>query len=253
MRTTLCATCAAVLLITVNGFSRADDQADVRKVVDKAIKAHGGEQNLAKYKASSFKMKGKYYGMGEGIDYTAQFAAQLPKQIRFQIDLEVQGMQVQLLQIVNGDKGWIKLMDNTMDMDEDTLKEAKESLYSNEVERLVPLIRDKGFKLAPLGESKVGDKAVVGIRVSREGHRDINLFFDKASGLTLKTERVIKDPMAGGKEVTETSLYSDYKAVDGVQYAAKTLIQRDGQKYVEGETTNFKPAEKLDESMFAKP
>ena len=40
-------------------------------MIEKAIKAMGGEENLAKGKAFTFTMKGKLYGMGDGIDYTA--------------------------------------------------------------------------------------------------------------------------------------------------------------------------------------
>jgi hypothetical protein len=240
------------LLLVAAGLCRADDQADLRKVIDKAIKAHGGEANLTKFKASTFKMKGKFYGMGDGIEFMGQWAIQLPKQISVQINFEVQGMQFKFAQVVNGDKGWTHLMDETKGMDDDELKEAKEGLYASQVERLVPLSQ-KGFKLAPLGDAKVDGKAAVGVRVSHEGHRDISLFFDKESGLLLKSERVVKDQMAGGKEVTETAVYSEYKAVDGLQHPYKIIIQRDGNKYVEAETTEFKPAEKLDEDMFAKP
>ena len=57
-----CVCVAVVLAVATAGAARADDQADLRKVIDKAIKASGGEEKLAKFKAETFKMKGKFYG-----------------------------------------------------------------------------------------------------------------------------------------------------------------------------------------------
>jgi hypothetical protein len=42
-------------------------------------------------------------------------------------------------------------------------------------------------------------------------------------------------------------------ALLGVQLANKVTVERAGKKYIEAETTDFKPAEKLDDSLFAKP
>ena len=93
---------------------------------------------------------------------------------------------------------------------------SKEASYARWAGSLVPLL-NKGFQLASLGEIKVDGKLAIGVRVSHKGHRDINLFFDKDKGLLVKSEMTVKDPMAGGKEVTQETLYSDYKEVSGVK------------------------------------
>ena len=61
---------AAALVVLTAGAARAEEKADSKAVIEKAIKAAGGEEKLAKFKAATFKMKGKWYGMGDGIDYT---------------------------------------------------------------------------------------------------------------------------------------------------------------------------------------
>jgi hypothetical protein len=53
--------------------------------------------------------------------------------------------------------------------------------------------------------------------------------------------------------VFSSLFYSDFKEVEGVLQAMKVVIKRDGKDYVEGETTDLKLAEKLDDSVFAKP
>jgi outer membrane lipoprotein-sorting protein len=243
---------AVALAVAATGPARADEKADTRAVIEKAIKARGGEEKLAKMEAVTFKAKGKFYGMGEGIDYTGEWAVQPPDKTRFQLEFEANGMKFTFLWIFDGKKGWMKIADQTMEMDEEAIAEAKEETYAGRVETLVPLIKDKGFELSPLGEVKVGDQAAVGVRVSHKGHRDINLYFDKATGLPLKSERTVKDQMAG-KERTQETLFSDFKEVGGVKHPMKLVIKRDGEKYVDTEISDLETKEKIDDSMFTKP
>ena len=50
---------------------------------------------------------------------------------------------------------------------------------------MVKLVKDKGYELALIGEVKVEDKPAIGVRVSVKGQKDINLFFDKQSGVRI--------------------------------------------------------------------
>ena len=155
--------------------------------------------------------------------------------------------------MVNGDKVWAKTGGEATAIDnKDQIAEAKEECYVGWVSSLLPL-KDKAFQLSPLGEVKVDGKPAVGVRVSHKGHRDINLFFDKESGLLVKRESVIKDFMADGKEVTQETLFSNYKEVKGAKFPMKVVLNRDGKKYVESEMTEIEPKEKIDDAVFAKP
>jgi hypothetical protein len=84
MRKTLYWT-AVVLALAAVGAARADDQAATRAIIEKAIQARGGEEKLAPMKAVTFKSKGKFYGMGDGTDYTGEWAIRPPDKVRFQI------------------------------------------------------------------------------------------------------------------------------------------------------------------------
>jgi hypothetical protein len=242
---------AAVLAAA--GAARADEKADARAVIARAIKAVGGKEKLAGQKAVTFKAKGKYYGMGEAIDYTSEYAIQPPDKIRFQMAFEVNGMKFAMHYVFDGKKGWLKFNDQTTALDRDGVAEAREEMYAGGVETLAALVKGKGFELSPVGEVKVGEHEAVGIRVSHKGHRDINLFFDKKTGLLLKSERTIKDQQMGGKERTQETLFSDYKEVDGVKQAMKYAIRRDGKKYADSEFSDFETKDKIEDSEFAKP
>ncbi len=151
----------------------------------------------------------------------------------------------------NGDKGWINMMGNTDEMSQDQLAAEREDLYAAWVATLEPL-KDAAFKLAPLGEIKVGDRPAVGVKVSHKDHKDVSLYFDKDKGLLLKVQRRTKDSMTG-QEVDQETFYSDYKEDDGVQRSRKQKTKRDGNDFLEIEITESKRVERLDESTFAKP
>jgi hypothetical protein len=242
-----------VLALATAGAARADEPAATRAIIEKAIQARGGEDKLAQMKAMTFKSKGKFYTMGEGADYTGEWAIQPPDKVRVQLEAEPGGMKFTFLFVFDGKQGWMKINDTTIDLDEDALTEAKEDIHAGRVETLVPLLKDKRFELSPLADAKVDGHPVVGVRVAHNGHRDIKLYFDKKIGLLLKNERMIKDQTFGGQERTQETLHSDYKDVKGVKQPLKLLIKRDGDKHLEGVITDFQMKDKLDDAVFAKP
>ncbi len=224
-----------------------------RAIVDKAIKAHGGEANMTKYPAILTKGKGLFYGMGEGIAYTGQWAYQGTTQSSSTIEVNVAGMTFKFMAVVNGDKGWKKQNDEeATEMPKDEIAEEKEKFFTRQVTLLYPL-KDKSYELSLIGEAKVGEKPALGVRVSKKGHRDVNLYFDKQSGMLAKAEYSAKDFQAGGEDFTQTVIYQQYKAVKGVQLATKILIQKDGKRFIEGEMTEQQPMEKLDNALFQRP
>jgi outer membrane lipoprotein-sorting protein len=233
---------ALVVGLSFAGVLRADEP---REIVDKAIKATGGEEKLAKFKAQTWSAKGKYYGMGEGQDYTADYAVQFPDKFKF----TVQGI---FTIVYDGSKGWRKMGEDTTEMTAEQLAEQKEGMHAGYLATLLPL-RDKAYTLTPLGEAKVGDRAAVGIKVSSKGRRDINLYFDKETNLLIKSEMTTKAEEQGGKEVSQEELYSDHQDVEGVKIPMKMTINRDGKKFVEAESSNVKLVEKLDDNVFSKP
>jgi hypothetical protein len=237
-----------VALLCGSASTRADGAADAKALLEKAIKAHGGSDNLGKVKAVNLVVKGKFYGMGEGIDYTLNIALQKPFQQRF----TVEGQGFKFSQIINKDKGWTALGDNVTELDKEAVQEAKEGLHADSISDLWPASL-KDAKLDSVGEVKVNDKPALGVRVEVKGYRDVTLYFDKETHLLVKRERRGKDVQNGGGEFGEETFYSDFKEVGGVKIPHKMTIKRDGKQYVEGELTEFKPADKIDEKQFAKP
>jgi hypothetical protein len=244
MRSYLGIPLTGVLAIILASPLRADDAA--KATVDKAVKAIGGMQKLDKLKAVTTKDKGTYYGMGDGIPYTANYSTQWPDRFR----VEIEGY---IIIVLDGDKGWTQMNGETKEMDKEELARHQEDLFANWVTNLKPL-QDKAFILAPLGEIKVDGKPAVGVKVSHKDHKDISLYFDKDTGLLVKTERRVQTgPEQGNMEVNQETFFSDYKDVDGLKIPMKAVIKRDGKQFVEAEHIEVKLVDKLDGKVFAKP
>jgi len=247
MRHLLGLSAAGVFALVFTSASRADDAEQARAIVHKAIKAMGGEEKLAKFKTHTWKSKGIFYGMGDGVPYIAIYAISWPDKFRF----EVEGGF--MIYVLDGDKGWVQAMGGEAhEFTKEEMAVQKENHYGSWVTTLIPL-KDKAFTLTLLGESKVADKPAVGVKVSHKDRPDVKLYFDKESGLLVKSENKIKVMEEGNKEVTQETLYDNHQQIEGAWIAMKITQFRDGKKFVEGENFDLKSVDKLDEKLLSKP
>src|SRR5262249_10333111 len=156
-------------------------------------------------------------------------AAQGPDQQKLVIEAEVDGQKFRLVHVLNRDKCWNQLNDDTEELGAEELAEAKEEAYGEWVATLVPL-KDKAFSLAPWGEVQGDGRAGEGVKAARKGHGGVNLYYDKETGLLVKTEARVKAD--DGKEVTEETFLSVYQEVQGTKQGMKLPVQRDGKPYL---------------------
>ena len=225
-------------------------QDEVKAILERAIKAHGGADKLEKLKAFQVKAKGRLDVLG-GLEFEQESSVQTPDKIKEVVRLEVDGQKLTVTTVYNGTKGWINVNGTTMDMDEKVQAAIKDALYMMSFAGLRGL-KDKEFETAALGEMKVNGRPALGVKVSKKGKKDINLYFDKETGLLAKLEYQATDPMSG-QEVAEERFITEYQDSDGLKMAKKVVVQRDGKKYLEAEVTEAKGLEKIDDSEFAKP
>jgi hypothetical protein len=236
--------------LVLGGSGRAQED-EARALVAKAIKAHGGDKALAALTAVQMKAKGKIQIMGMEIPFTAEIFSQHPDKLKAVIDINVNNMNFQVIQVVNGKKGWESLGGMTKEMDAQQLTEAIEMMHVERVASLVPL-KDKSYKLSPLGEMKVEGRDAVGLQVTKQGARDVNLFFDKENHMLLKAEYRALDP--NKQEVTQEKIFSEYKALpSGAKVPMKMVLNNDGKRYIDIEVTDATAVERHEDSVFAKP
>ncbi len=238
------------LAVAVN-LAQADDQ-DVKAVVEKGLKALGGEEKLAKIEAYSWQSKGKISFNDNDNEITLKGTAQGLDHYRGEFEGDFDGNKIQGITVVNGGKGWRKFNDNLMELDADALASEKRNVYMNVVATtLMPLNKGKGFKAESAGEEKVGDKPAIVLKVTGPDGKDFRLFFDKESGLPVKSEATVTG--FDGGEVRQESIYRDYKDFHGIKKATKIEINRDGKKFIQQEITAFKVEDKVDAETFAEP
>ena len=242
MRKTLVVPVLAGLLVGACGERPPDKRTAALGIVARAICAAGGEHTLARYGARTWREKAIFHGADADEPYEASYSAEWPDKLRVEIG--------DFTLVVNGDKGWVKTQGKTREMTPGELEEHSEGTYSTWVLSLVPL-RNTEFELSVLGEAQVSGRPTDGIKVSRQGHFDVSLYFDRGTGLLAMSKTRFKEARSG-KEVSQETILGGYKDVSGVKSPTKVSIKRDGKLAVEA-NIELTYVESLDGRVFAKP
>jgi hypothetical protein len=187
----------------------------------------------------------------DGADFAMEESWQHPDKVRREINLTEGGKTSMVIHVFNGERGWVCSNGATREISHGEKLQLNEAMHCGAAQVLDSLC-ERGYKLKALGESKVGDKAALGLKVVCEGRRDVSLFFDKRTGLLLKSERKTKIVL-GGMDVTYETFFEDYKEVNGIQQPHRFTIYGDGKKCLECEITEVVMPEKFDEKTFEKP
>jgi hypothetical protein len=250
MRRILNMALASVLLSGLSGLTLADE-VDPKAVLDKGIKALGGEEKLGKSGCYTVKAKGTLTFNGNNNEFKTQGTVQGLDHYRSEFEGEFNGDAIKVVTVVNGDKGWRKFGDNMMELEGDGIANEKRTIYLAVLPTTLVPLKGKDFKLEAAGEEKVDDKSAVAIKVTGPDGKDFKLFFDKESGLPVKlVARVIG---FGGDEFTQETTYTNYKEFDGAKKATKLSSKRDGEKFIEQEVTDFKLIDTVPADTFSEP
>jgi hypothetical protein len=250
MKRFLRAALAIVFVSASASLVRADDK-DPNAILDKGIKAIGGEEKLKKVGAISWKSKVAITFNGNSNELNSHVTAQGIDHYRSEIEGEFGGNPFKGVTVLNGEKGWRKFGDNKMDIDGDAVANEKRQVYLQVIPILLLPVKGKGFKLEGVAEEKVGDKPAAGIKATGPDGKDFTLYFDKESGLPVKL--VAKVVGRQGEEYTQEIIYKDYKEFDGIKKATKAEGKRDGEDFIKSEVTEFKVLEKVDPKTFSEP
>jgi hypothetical protein len=246
MKRFLGAALVTVFVATLCRSAPADDQ-DAKAILDKAIKALGGEDRLAKAEAFTWKGKSAINFNGNENEFDGQVTIQGLDHYRNEFGND----QFKGVIVLSGDKGWRKFGDNGGEMEGEAAANEKRNVYLMVVPiRLVPL-KGKGFKYETVGEEKVGGKPAVGLKVTGPDNKDFTIYFDKESGLPVK--QVAKVVGFQGQEYTQETTFGDYKDFDGIKKATKVENKRDGEPFLTLTVSEFKVVDKVAPETFAEP
>jgi hypothetical protein len=240
----------ALVVLGAGRAARADDK-DATAVLDKAIKALGGEEKLSKPKAFFWKTKGVFSINGEDREFSAKATAQGLDHYRSEFEAEFNGEPFKAISVLDGDKGYRKFRDDSMPLEGDMLANEKRTVYLQVAPVTILPLKGKGFKVEMAPEEKVGDKPASVLKITGPDGKDFTLSFDKESGLPVKmVARVIG---FGGEEYTQESTFASYKDFDGIKKATKLEAKRDGDRFIVQDVVEFKALDKVDDGTFGEP
>jgi hypothetical protein len=229
----------------------AADAGDANAILDKAIKALGGEEKLGKIKAVSWKGKGTITFNGSDNAITTQTFVQGIDHTRQEFEGEFGGQQFKGVTVVASDKGWRRFGEQNMELDKDSIANEKRTVYLTWVPITVVPLKGNQFKVEALPEESVGGKPQTGVKATAPDGKTFNLYFDKESGLPVRLVAKVMGFM--GDEFTQETTYSDYQEMGGIKKATKISSKRDGEKFIESQITEFKVLDTVDAKTFAEP
>ena len=230
--------------------ARADDK-DPNTILDKAIKALGGEEKLNKVGAITWKFKGTITFNGSDNDIKIHATAQGLDHYRSEFEGEFGGNPIKGVTVLNGDKGWRKFGDDINDLDEDAIANEKRTLYLQLVPVTLVSLKGKGFKIESAAEEKVDGKPAAVIKATGPDKKDFTIYFDKESGLPVKISAKVVG--FGGEDFTQDTTFKEYKDFGGIKKATKVDSKRDGEDFIKSEITEFKVLDKVDAKTFNQP
>jgi hypothetical protein len=240
---------ALAAVLAVGTALRADDR-DALKVVAEAVKAHGGEDALAKMKTVERKSAGQLVAAGKEVPFSEDYIAQLPGRWRRATEMRAGSQDLRVLVVVNGDKGWQSTGGAVSDIGAERLKELRADGYAQWLTTLLPLQRDASLGLAPLPEVKVNGEPAQGVKVASKGRADVKLYFDKKTHLLVQMEHQAAD---GGESAAWAETYSGHKDFDGVKLPTKIVRMVGGKKAIDITEAKYTFPAKIEDATFGKP
>lgn len=230
----------------------AQDNTELKAILKKSIDAHGGEKQLAKFKAVNTKFKGTMEIMNNKVDVVGDTLLQRPDKVRNLLKLDFNGKQIDILTVFTGKKLWVNAAGQTREIDDPKILDAARDEMKAEVGGHMMDYLKPPYELNAIGQVKVRGKDTIGIRISKKGQKDFSMFFDKKTFLLAKTEMRTLD--AGtGQEVTQEKFVLEYQDKDGMKIAKRVEIQKDGKTFMDIEITEIRALESIDEAMFMRP
>jgi hypothetical protein len=256
MRTILAAL-ATVVLVGPNQL-RADDEAV--EIVGKAVKAHGGEANLAKFGMCQIQSEGTVElvpdvpGSVAEFTFKSEYTAKPGKFKSFtKLSFSSSGTTVPVLSVksvYNGEEGQVVIDGKSQLLNGEALKEFKAIAHEQQVGLLYPLLKDKSYELTVVSDNvKVSGKPAVAILVHRKGQKDIVLYFDKETNRLVKSKREFYH--IGDKKTGEQmTFYKDYKNVGGAIVSHQQVTYHDGKQFAVSRTVGITLLKQAPDSWF---
>jgi zinc protease len=215
-----------------------------KEILLAGAKAAGGDA-LASVKSLAMNETGGMFNQGNEAPIKVSWLVFYPDRSHGQV--EFQGQTI--MQVCDGKSAWLQFPDKVVDA----------SRFLSEFERGIAMFgggwgayqRVLDGKLAGqfIGEEEIDGKKAEGVQLEAP-FNSVKLYFDPTTHL-LAAAHYQSEGQHG--MVDNDQRWSDYRTVDGKQFAYATTIYRDGAKFLESHVVEVNLNSKIDESLFVKP
>jgi hypothetical protein len=225
------------------------DSAEIKTLLDQALKAAGGADKLAKLKNVTWKMKAAFT-KGATVNLNMAASAQGWDRLRMKADVEINGMQKNMVMVMTDKNAWVNRDGETKEPPAKEIDPFRESYFALRATHMLATLKGKGYELSHLGEVNVKDQPAIGLRISRKDKPDVNLYFDKKTYLAVKTALRVPGPQ--GQDLEIELFFSEHKEFGDLKHFTKLMLKAGGQE-IPMEITDIEPQEHLDATLFARP
>jgi hypothetical protein len=222
-------------------------QDDATEILNKAIKALGGEAKLNSASAFTLVISGSVKAKGRPTDMTMVATFNGLNQVRRQLSSRSE----RTLAILDGDKGWYLSKGRYQAMNGEAIAKEKRDIYRQVIPTLLVPAKRTGFKYEAAGKEEVRGKPASILKITGPDGNDFLLYFDVQTSLPVKEVTQWRD--ADGNEQIEEVTFADYKDFDGIKKATSLEIRSGPQGVGFMEVTHFKILDHVDPRTFAEP
>jgi hypothetical protein len=220
-------------------------------VVERAIKALGGEEAIKKAATVSWTSKGTIAFNAEDHEFQSKATLQGLDHYRVEFQVKFGDNNVKGITVLNGDQGWSKFGDNRTEMNPNAVANEKRTIAISAIPTTLVNLKGQGFQVESVADDKVGGKPATGIKVTTADGKDFRVYFDKESHLPVKV--VARVVGFNDQEFLQATIYSDYKVFDGIKRATNVSSTRDGDDFMKIEVSDFKVLDKAAPETFSQP
>jgi len=233
----------------------SSDRQGARDIIVSAISSHGGKKNLLRLTEFYLQQKGTIYAIASGrterSPVSFDYWYQAPERIKYTLILQYQDHPLTVTRLFDGKRGIIKVNDKTDQLPETALEGWRHTAHVCKAKRLYPLVEESGFSLTILPETRIDGSPANAVKVEFKGRQDLNLYFNKGTGLLVKiAHRCIDDD---GKFRLNEEFFSAYKDINGLKACTRYSRFIDGRKNIDLDLVDLKLDARFDPDVFARP
>ncbi len=214
--------------------------------LDQILKNYYEVNGIEKMKdINTITIKGKSVAMGQEFPFTMY----KKRPAGFRLEVPIQGTT--MLQIFNGEKGWMVMpWTGTTEPKEMTEEQLKGFKKEADLEGPLYNFKEKGSTLELMGKEDVEGSEVYNLKLTDKDGDVTNYYIDAENFVILKTK---SKTTIRGQEVESETFFSDYQEQDGFVTAHSIEMKNNGQTGQSMQIVEIKYNEPVDDKLFQKP